>query len=472
MALRALHGLQQKSLSAIARLSLPLRHSRGLHVAGLPTCAAPVVFTQNIHQSQQLSISVSKKRQHGEYNGLTSRFCRCVHSHPTWQSQRRYKSNATESSQNPMSGLWKPTHLQRLYYGPNSTKEHLLECLPTEHSKAFVLTGTSLANKTGLIKQVEEQLGSRHAGTFSKIGQHAPIKQLDEATELVMKDNSIDTIISVGGGSPIDSAKAISYRLSEKQKGKFLYHITIPTTLSAAECTLGAGYTNEDGMKTGVAHPELAPHVIIYDSKFALETPPWLWMSTGMRSMDHAIELMYHPTSTEMPCRQMAMFAAGDLFTYLRKYKQDPKDEQVITKLQLAAFASLGFLALNVKGGLGLSHALGYALGSPYQIPHGITSCLTLGHVVKLKAESSAEDAQQLARMAPFIGVSKSGDDQKDALNVGDAILKLVEDLGLKTTLTEKGVGKDQIPTITKLATRQESGPLYDKVAGLVENLY
>ena len=69
-----------------------------------------------------------------------------------------------------------------------------------------------------------------------------------------------------------------------------------------------------------------------------------------------------------MPCRQMCLIAAGDLFTYLPRYKKDPKDEDVITRLQLAAFASLGFLSLNVKGGLGLSHTLGYALGSPYQV--------------------------------------------------------------------------------------------------------
>ncbi|KAK3690618.1 hypothetical protein LTR37_019062 [Vermiconidia calcicola] len=379
---------------------------------------------------------------------------------------------SVESTQQPLSGLWKPTHLQRLYYGSESVQKNLLDCLPSESSKAFVITGTSLANKTGLIKQVEELLGSKHhAGTFSKIGQHAPVKQLDEATDLVMKDNSIDTIISVGGGSPIDSAKAISYRLNEKS-GKFLYHITIPTTLSAAECTMGAGFTNEDGMKTGVAHPELAAHVIIYDSKFMLDTPPWLMMSTAMRSMDHAMELMYHPTSTEMPCRQMCLYAAGELFANLSKYKENPKDEQIITRLQLAAFASLGFLQLNVKGGLGLSHGLGYALGSPYGIPHGITSCLTLGHVVKLKAEASNDDAEQIARMAPFIGLRKSGDDKKDAVAVGDAILDLVKRLDLSTTLTEKGVGKDQVPVITKLATKQESGPLYDKVKALVVGLY
>lgn len=112
-----------------------------------------------------------------------------------------------------------------------------------------------------------------------------------------MNDQSIDTIISIGGGGPIDSAKAISYRLNEKS-GKYLYHVTIPTTLSAAECTMNAGFTDENGMKTGVAHPEIAVHKILYDSKFALETPPWLLMSTAMRSMDHAMELMCESESS------------------------------------------------------------------------------------------------------------------------------------------------------------------------------
>jgi alcohol dehydrogenase class IV len=326
---------------------------------------------------------------------------------PTTFYQTRYKSKMTESSQHPLSGLWKPTHLERLHYGPESVKKHLLECLPNESSKAFIITGNSLATKTPLIKQVEELLGDKHAGTFSKIGQHAPIEQLDEATELVKKDSTIDTIISVGGGSPIDSSKAISYRVNE-QTGNFLFHITIPTTLSAAECSSGAGYTDKTGLKTGVAHPKLAPKVVLYDSTFALETPPWLFLSTGMRAMDHAMELMYHGFSTEMPTRMMALNAASELFKYLPKYKQDSKDQDAITHLQLAAFASLGFLGLNVKGGLGLSHTLGYAMGSPYGIPHGITSCLSLGHVVKLKAQNSSEDAAQIARMAPFIGLTKS----------------------------------------------------------------
>ena len=166
------------------------------------------------------------------------------------------------------------------------------------------------------------------------------------------------------------------------------------------------------------------------------------------------------------------MYAAGELFENLPEYKENPKDEQIITRLQLAAFASLGYLALNVKGALGLSHGLGYALGSPYGIPHGITSCLTLGHVVKLKAQSSEEDAAQIARMAPRIGLKPSGDNKKDAVAVGDAILELVKKLDLYTTLTEKGVSKGDVAKITTMATKQESGPVFDAVSKLVEGLY
>lgn len=472
------------SLPTLFRQCTPRRHTRLawergvqiLHAAhnrlAPPTLLPPPSSTSTSpsYLCSQSTLTAPHHANHHRVSGHGYGLRRSV-PQPAPTTQTRYKSSSIESSQAPLKGLWKPTHLQRLHYGSNSVQEHLLSCLPSDSSKAFILTGNSLATKTPLIQQIEQLLGPKHAATFSKIGQHAPVKQLDEATELVLKDPSIDTIISVGGGSPIDSGKAISYRLHEKQKDKWLYHISIPTTLSAAECTLGAGYTNEDGIKTGVAAPQLAPHVIIYDSHFALETPEWLFASTGLRALDHAMELMYHPTSTEI-CRQNCLLAAHGLFEGLRAYHRNSKDEQVITKLQLAAFQSLGFLALNVKGGLGLSHTLGYALGSPFQIPHGITSCLTLGQVVKVKAESNEDDAKQLARMAPFVGVTTSGDAKKDGMAVGDAVIKLVEDIGLKTTLTEKGVGKDKLDWIVKTATRQESGPLYEKVKQLVETLY
>lgn len=376
---------------------------------------------------------------------------------------------ASTEHENPLSGLWKPSCLHAMHYGPDSVKKHLLSYLPSDTSKAFVITGSSLATKTPLIAQVESLLGpTHHAATFANIKQHAPVDQLDQATDAVAKDPSVDTLISVGGGSPIDSAKAISHRYHEMQS-KYLYHITIPTTLSAAECTAIAGYTDNTGAKVGVFHPELMPHVIIYDCTFAKETPQKLWLSTGIRSLDHAVESMYHPTASEAPAKQLCLSAIAQLFEYLPKSKKEPGNQNYITRLQLAAFSSLSGMGLHMGGSLGLSHSLGYALGAPYGIPHGITSCLTLASVVKLKAEKE-EDAQQLARVLPYIGQTRTGDDRKDAVQVGDAVDGLLRELGLDTTLTEHSVDEDQIPKIARLATKTEEGDLFDSVVSLVRS--
>ena len=374
----------------------------------------------------------------------------------------------TKSIQHPLSGYWKPTHLERLYYGPSSVQNHLVSCLPSASSKAFIVTGPSLANKTSLIKHVEKLLGSKHhAGTFAHITAHAPVAQLDEATEAVMKDPTIDTIISVGGGSPIDSAKAISYRVHEKST-RYLYHITIPTTLSVAECTDIAAYTEVGGAKIHVRTPKLAPQVIIYDAKFGVETPLQLWLSTGIRSLDHAVELLYHPDVAEVPAKSLALTAVEQLFTYLPKSKADPNNEVLITRLQIASFSSLYPWGTGIKGSVGLSHAIGYALGSPYGIPHGLTSCITLASVVRFKAQDP-DNAAQLARALPFIGEGRSGDDRKDAMKVADAIEQLVHNLGLDVKLRDYNVGKDQAPVVAKTVTKSDSGELFDFISQLVE---
>ena len=396
-----------------------------------------------------------------------------IRAHPT--------STKMDSHLHPLEGLWKPNDLKALYYGPNVVQNQLLSALPTESSRAFIVTGTSLATKTPLIKDLESLLSSKHhAGTFSNIKEHAPIAQLDEATSIVKADSDIDTVISVGGGSPIDSAKAIIYRVHETSQ-KWLLHIAIPTTLSAAECTARAGYTQADGTKTGIGDPNFYPGYVFYDPKFGVHTPPHLLLSTGLRALDHAVESQYHGTTTWMPCRMIALNAVSELFKLLPKYKQDPTDEDTITGLFLAAYASLGFIGGNLKGGFGLSHSLGYALGSPYGIPHGVTSCLTLGHVVKLKARQSAENADAIAAILPYMGGQRSGDNLRDSDAVGDKILGLVEDLGLKTNLTEKGVGKDQLDVICARATggltpqkekSQGEEELLKGVRGLVEGLW
>lgn len=158
----------------------------------------------------------------------------------------------------PLSGLWCPeTHLRGLFYGSGCVQSHLRSMLPSAASRVFIITGTSLYNKTSLIQELEKLLGENHAGTYSGIKQHGHFTDVDEAFTLLRTaslEQPVDTIISVGGGSPIDSAKTLSY-WTQQASGSFLTHIAIPTTLSAAECTAGGGYTNKDGVKIGFMCP-------------------------------------------------------------------------------------------------------------------------------------------------------------------------------------------------------------------------
>jgi alcohol dehydrogenase class IV len=97
---------------------------------------------------------------------------------------------------------------------------------------------------------------------------------------------------------------------------------------------------------------------------------------------------------------------------------------------------------------------------------------MSLGHVVKLKAQTDKAAAEQIARLAPFLGITSSGDATKDALTIGDRVLDLVKELGFSETLTDRNIGKDQVDIITQRATQQKDGKIFDAVKQLVEKLY
>ncbi|KAH6895747.1 putative Maleylacetate reductase [Thelonectria olida] len=355
---------------------------------------------------------------------------------------------ATECTVSPLFGLWKPqSHLKNLYYGAGCVEKHLLAILPSSSSK-------SISTRTPLLQKLEGLLGESHAGTYDKIKQHGQQDGVDEATkQLLGQIEAVDTILSVGGGSPIDSAKTLCFRIHE-DTGKLLTHVAIPTTLSAAECTAGGGFTRHDGTKVGFMHPSMGISCIFYDATFASFTPQRLWLATGMRAVDHAVETMYHRNASEMPWKAMAMWALAVLAEGLPHAKAfhgcDDAHHDVTTKLQLAAFASSGLRGSNFRGGMGLSHSLGHAIGSPYGIPHGETSCLTLAPVIRHKAKNSSAAARQIARLLPAMGGQRRrGDDRADALEVAQRVEDLVIQLGLaQSSLSSRGVSLDQVAVI------------------------
>ncbi|KAF8482778.1 iron-containing alcohol dehydrogenase [Russula ochroleuca] len=380
------------------------------------------------------------------------------------------------SEQNPSTELsgyyaWTQT-LQGVYYGPGSVSTALPKLLDTlGASKALVVTGNSLYTKTDVVKKVEGILReqNRYAATFYNIGEHSPISGIRAGAD-EFKKSGADIIVSVGGGSPIDASKAIIYFLHEQLGGEFLRQIAIPTTLSAAENSVGAGYTDEAGQKTAVSSPHLAPSGVILDAELTLATPERLWLSTGIRALDHAVENLYRPFVIP-PLKYLCYGAIVDLFKYLPQSKADPNDIHARQKLQVAAWMSL-WPREGQYSALGLSHALGHRLGATYGIPHGITSCLTLAPTVNLKAKvASEEDKQWLSGTLHQLKQTPTGSLEGDVVKFSSLINELVNNLGLKTSLDRYDVPREDLPTIAEraLGGRNEN---HGDVVAFLEALY
>ncbi len=148
--------------------------------------------------------------------------------------------------------------------------------------RAFVVTGRTLYEKTDLVRRVEGLLGEKHAGTYVGMSEHTPGSAVEEAAG---RAGDADLLVGVGGGSVIDGTKAVAVRLG------YPFQVAVPTTLSGAEWAHRVGVTDEaKGRKAGFADERAVPPVVILDPQATVFTPERLWLSTGIRALDHAVE--------------------------------------------------------------------------------------------------------------------------------------------------------------------------------------
>ena len=252
-------------------------------------------------------------------------------------------------------------------------------------------------------------IGPRMTATIS---QHAPIGEVEEAVKDA-RAAGVDGVVSFGGGSPIDAAKIVALRAGG------LPHIAVPTTLSVAELAAGAGFTDQTGTKGGMRDPGLLPHAVIYDSELTLATPMQLWLSTGIRALDHAVEGFL--AEGEHPFNDvMALEAIRRLFDSLPRAKSDPEDLDVRTENQLAAWFSFTLPAASASG---LSHLMGKQIGARHGIPHGVTSCLLLPHAMRYLG--------QYTQLPVSAG----------------AVQDLIAQLGLPQHIRDYGIGEPELKT-------------------------
>jgi maleylacetate reductase len=321
--------------------------------------------------------------------------------------------------------------------------------------KVFAVVSSSLKAAMPLEADLRRALGERLAGVGDGVRAHSPREDVARVARAA-RDAGADLLVAVGGGSVVDAAKVTQLCLAhsvfaaeafdalrgKRREGAAAAELTVrvvavPSTLSGAEFTAIAGVTNvARNVKEGYAHPDLAPRAVVLDPRITVHTPAALWLSTGIRAVDHAVEdlcsINSQPLADAASLHALRLLSRG-----LRRTKTDPGDLDARLDSMIGAWLSL----VGTQGGVhkGASHAIGHVLGGTAGVPHGFTSCVMLAHVLRWNKAVNA-DRQKLVSEA-------LGDGNAEA---ADLVAQLVADLGLPRTLRDVKVTREQLRTIAE----------------------
>jgi alcohol dehydrogenase len=368
------------------------------------------------------------------------------------------------------AGEFSFTRLEKVIFGAGSIAKLGAELDRRGLKRAVVVTGKTLG-ASPLIEQVTGALGTRCAGVFKGISQHAPMGTVRALTTELRRLDA-DAVVSFGGGSPIDAGKvAVASILNDRDMtrdsgeldwtkahaahdgNRALVHVAIPTTLSAAEYTPAGGTTNEETrVKRGVIDARLQPAVIVNDPALTLATPDWLWVATGMRALDHAVEAIYS-TRHQLFTDALAAEAIRLLFAHLPGSIRSQGQEQLAHRghCQMAAWFSL-YGAINVR--LGISHALGHKIGPTWDVPHGVTSCITLPHGMRFMAGIAP---QRFGPIASALGIGfDPANPGPAALGCADRVAAFIAGFDVPHSLRAAGVPHAEVARIV--------GPVHEEV--------
>ncbi|MBT3459898.1 MAG: iron-containing alcohol dehydrogenase [Halieaceae bacterium] len=326
--------------------------------------------------------------------------------------------------------------------------------------RIFLLVSSTLRKNTQEIAEIESALGARLAQTYDGIAAHAPRTDVLKAMAAARAAEA-DLIITVGGGSVTDAGKVIALGLKhnilthEDFEGFYVYVddngetvapvfdgpdirvICCPTTLSGGEFNTMGGVTDDrENKKQGYTHRMMAPIAIVLDPALTLHTPEWLWHSTGVRAVDHALESLSSNHSSYF-CDGVAESALRLLSQAMPEVKADPANLDARLRCQIGAWQSM----IPIIGGvpMGASHAIGHVLGGTADVPHGYCSCVMAPAV--LAFNKPVTGAKQVKVSDSF---GRPGEDASVVLD------EFIRGLGMPRSLGEVGVDEDQLDLIAE----------------------
>ena len=348
----------------------------------------------------------------------------------------------------------------------NETSYHgkgAIEAIPTEfkargYKKAVVITDKDLI-KFEVSTKVTELLESAGVDyeVYDGIVPNPTIENVQEGVKFV-KNAHADAIIAIGGGSPIDTAKAIGIIVTNPEfadvislegvadtKNPCLPILAVPTTSgTAAEVTINYVITDKANHRKFVCvdiHD--IPVAAFVDSDMMIGMPKALCAATGMDAMTHAIEGLITKDAWEMS----DMFHIKAIEIIGRSLRDSVNGEQKgREEMALGQYiAGMGFS--NV--GLGLVHGMAHPLSAWYNIPHGVACASLLPTVMKYNKDFTGEKYREIAKVLGLEGADTKliEEVREDACA---AIDQLSKDVGIPTTISELGVKDEDIPAIAK----------------------
>ncbi|MGA8848325.1 MAG: aldehyde dehydrogenase family protein [Dehalococcoidia bacterium] len=316
--------------------------------------------------------------------------------------------------------------------------------------RALILTDSGV-NKAGLAELVKDTLVDFCVGIYDDIGPDPDLETVDAATT-VARELKADCIVSVGGGSVIDTAKGVCVTL--KNGGKvndylnFLVltepqtpHIAVPTTAgTGSEVTNIAVLTSKGaGRKLFIVDPRIMPNMAILDPRFTMTLPKDLTVTTAMDAMTHAIEAMMSIMANQI-CDGLALHAIHLINENLTLVVADGRNEKARLNMQLAAtMAGWAFTIAQV----GLAHGMAHTIGTLHHVPHGAACGIVLPKVMRYNVDHAAD---KLALVARALGINTAGMKEHDAaLAAADAVEAMMKKVKHPMRLRDVGVPEENL---------------------------
>lgn len=346
------------------------------------------------------------------------------------------------------------------YFGRGAREKVVEEINGRHFQKVLVVTDKALL-ETGTVTMVTEVLDKNHINYVMYDGvKPNPTVQNVKAGLQIAKDNNVDCIIAVGGGSSIDTAKAIAVICTNPDfsdvvsldgvadtKNKALPLIALPTTAgTAAEVTINYVITDEVRTKKMVCvDVHDIPVVAIIDPDLMQGMPQTIAASTGMDALTHAMEGYITKAAWLIP-DMFHINAMSLIYKNLEKAAND-KDKKAVEKIGYAQYiAGMGFS--NV--GLGIVHSMAHSLGAYFDTPHGVANALLLPYVLKFNGKVCPE---LFRNMGNAFGLDMKDTTDEEAVDkVVAAVKKLSIKLHIPQTLKEIGIPKEMLPTLADQA--------------------